>query len=345
MNGEPEPQSVVPRRRRRAGTFVPGAGNRFPIESHPGTPSQITFPPLQILMESSLHPSAPPADDFDELGAHVSAAGGIEKAPGRAREIESVVMQLFTKQPNRWAEPTVSDEQAAVFRQARTEQEIRTVACHDSYLINLATEKPDQWERAVTSFSAELRRCHAYGIDLLVTHPGNATDGDFERGVQANADGLSAALRAEVGETLVLLEITAGTGTSVGATFENLAAIIAAVPEELRARVGVCFDTCHAWAAGYHLADDWDGVWQNFDETVGLDRLRFFHVNDSQHPFDSRKDRHAGIGEGTLGLKPFEFLMTDPRFADIPKVLETPKGDDVVANDLRNLGKLRAMRG
>ncbi len=284
-------------------------------------------------------------DEFDELGAHVSAAGGIEKAPARAREIESVVMQLFTKQPNRWADPVVSEEQAAAFRQARLEQGIRTVACHDSYLINLATEKPDQWERAVTSFAAELRRCHAYGIDLLVTHPGNATDGDYERGVQANADGLAAALREEEGDTLVLLEITAGTGTSVGATFENLAAIIAAVPEDLRARVGVCFDTCHAWAAGYHLVDDWDGVWQNFDETIGLDRLGFFHLNDSQHPFDARKDRHAGIGEGTLGLEPFRSLMNDPRFTDIPKVLETPKGDDIVANDLRNLGKLRAMRG
>jgi len=280
----------------------------------------------------------------DELGAHVSTSGGADRAPGRAAAIGAAVLQIFTKVPNRWADPTVTEAQAEAFRGARAEHAIDVVAAHDSYLINLATPDESLWERSVASFTSELARCHAYGVDLLVTHPGNATDRDLDRGIAANADGITRALRAEEGDTLVLLEITAGTGTSIGATFQNLRRIIDGVADDQRHRVGVCFDTCHAWAAGFDLAKNWEGVWTEFDETVGLDRLSLFHVNDSKHPFDSRKDRHEAIGEGTLGIEPFRHLMNDERMVDVPKVLETPKGDEGDAADVRNLNVLRGLR-
>jgi len=284
------------------------------------------------------------AQRTDELGAHVSAQGGPENAPSRAAEIGSVVFQLFTKQPNRWAEPTVSPETGEAFRKAREEHGITCVASHDSYLINLASPDPALWERSLACFRGELERCEALGVELLVTHPGNATDGDEKAGILRNALGVARAMEAVPADTRVLLEITAGSGTSVGGAFEKLSAILEAVPEPVRGRVGVCFDTCHAWAAGYDLVGDYEGVWEAFHRTIGLERLGLFHLNDSQHPMGSRKDRHAGIGEGTLGPEPFRRLMTDPRFRDIPKVLETPKGEDPVASDRENLALLRGFR-
>ena len=141
-----------------------------------------------------------------------------------------------------------------------------------------------------------------------------------------------------------MLELTAGSGTTVGASFENLRRIIDEVPTPLRDRVGVCVDTCHAYSAGYDLVGRYDEVWEDFDRIIGFDRLGLLHLNDSKHPFDARKDRHESIGEGTLGLEPFRRIMNDERLGGVPKVLETPKGDDVVAADLRNLGILRSMR-
>jgi len=280
----------------------------------------------------------------DELGAHMSSSGGAERAPERAADIGASVLQMFSKMPNRWADPAVSEEKADAFQAAREKFNIDVVAVHDSYLINMASPDRTLWERSVTSFAAELARCNAYGVDSLVTHPGNATDRKFDRGIEANAIGITAALKDQPGETKVLLEITAGSGTSIGATFENLRKIIDAVDEDERDRVGICFDTCHAWAGGYDLAENWDGVWDEFDETIGLDRLHLFHVNDSINPFDSRKDRHAGIGEGTMGLEPFRHLMNDARMKDIPKVLETPKGKQNEDADERNLKILRDLR-
>ena len=284
----------------------------------------------------------PPVED--ELGAHVSAAGGVENAPGRAREILSRNLQLFTKQPNRWAEPVIAPAQAEAFHSARTALGIRTVVSHDSYLINLSSPDGALWKRSFESFRAELERCVALGVDYLVTHPGNATDGDAGEGIRRNAEGLSRALAAVPGETMVLLELTAGSGTSVGGTFGNLRSILDRVDDESRDRVAICFDTCHAHAAGYDLVNDYDTVFGELDETVGLDRLRLFHLNDSVGALGSHRDRHAGIGEGELGIGPFERLMRDERFAQIPKLLETPKGDDPVTKDLENLGRLRAMR-
>ena len=280
----------------------------------------------------------------EQLGAHVSAAGGVDNAPGRAAEIGCACLQLFTKQPSRWAEPVLEDVTAEAFGREREAHGVHTAVAHDSYLINLASPDPALWKRSLHSFESELRRSTRLGLDFVVTHPGNATDGDLETGVARNAEGLTRALDAVAGPTMVLLELTAGAGTSIGATFENLAGILARLPGSLAPRAGVCVDTCHAFAAGYDLAKGWDGVWARFDDVLGLDRLRLFHVNDSKHPLGSRKDRHEHLGQGTLGVEPFRRLMNDPRFAQVPKLLETPKESDPLTFDVMNLDFLRGLR-
>jgi deoxyribonuclease-4 len=279
------------------------------------------------------------------LGAHVSIAGGVHNAPARASEIEATAVQIFTKQPNRWAEPALKPEQVSGYREGVVTAGLGWTNAHDSYLINLATPDPVLRDRSYASFRAELERAAALGLHAIVTHPGNATDGDVERGLAQNAALVERALEEVPGDTLVLLETTAGSGRVLGARFEELAAMIERVAPPARHRMGVCFDTCHVFAAGYDLREDFDAAVRAFDDTIGLDRLRLFHLNDSLHPLGSRKDRHAAIGEGSLGDEPFRRVMTDPRFAAVPKVLETPKGDDPVAADRRNLARLRALGG
>jgi deoxyribonuclease IV len=281
---------------------------------------------------------------MDELGAHVSAAGGAHLTPGRAASLGSVVLQLFTKQPSRWAEPELGDDIVEAFAAEREKHGIRYAGAHDSYLINLSTPDPGLWRRSQKAFQAELTRCAALQLDFLVTHPGNATDGDSAAGIERNALGVAESLAAVGGPSVVLLELTAGSGTSVGATFENLRAIMDSVPEEHRSRVGVCFDTCHAYSAGYDLVGDYAGVWEEFDRIIGLDRLGLIHMNDSKHPFASRKDRHETIGEGSLGVEPFRRIVRDERLRSVPKVIETPKGDDGIVADLANLTLLRGLR-
>ena len=285
-----------------------------------------------------------PAVIADELGAHVSVAGGVERAPERARDITALNLQLFTKQPNRWAEPQLTAERIRAFRKARTANGIRCAVAHDSYLINLASPDPALRRRSLDSFRAELGRGRALGLDCLVTHPGHATDGDMASGIARNAAALAEALEGCPDGPRVLLELTAGAGTSVGGRFEHLAAIRAGVGVPLDQRVGVCVDTCHAYATGYDLVLDYEGVWRAFDGELGLASLELFHLNDSKHPFASHRDQHEMIGEGALGEDPFRRLMTDARFRDVPKLLETPKGDDVVSNDRRNLALLRSYR-
>lgn len=280
----------------------------------------------------------------DELGAHVSASGGVQNAPERARAIDARVLQLFTKQPSRWAEPTIDDATAEAFLAERDRLEIDVAGAHDSYLINLSSPDRQLWRRSQQSFAAELKRCARLRLDFLVTHPGNATDKDIEAGLERNAAGVTESLEAVDGPTRVLLELTAGGGTTVGATFENLRTIIDLIPDDQRERVGVCFDTCHAYSAGYDLVQAYDEVWDDFDRIIGLDRLGLIHLNDSKHPFDSRKDRHEMIGEGTLGVEPFRRIVMDERLRSVPKVLETPKGDDGDAADIRNLTLLRSLR-
>jgi deoxyribonuclease-4 len=283
------------------------------------------------------------ASPRDELGAHVSAAGGTPNAPARAAALDAAVMQLFTKQPNRWAEREIEQEEAEAFRAAVADHGIRTTAAHDSYLINLASPDPALLDRSLRSFTAELRRCEALGLDFLVSHPGNATDGDPDRGLRQNADAIRDALTAVPGTVRVLLEGTAGSGTALGSTFEELGRLVHAIAVDHPDRVGVCLDSCHLWAAGHDL-HHLDAVLDRFHARVGLEHLFFLHLNDSLTPFDSRRDRHADIGQGSIGEAGFRAIMNHPALRDVPKVIETPKGDDAVAADRANLARLRGYR-
>jgi deoxyribonuclease-4 len=280
----------------------------------------------------------------DELGAHVSNAKGVQNAPGRAAERNSVVLQLFTKMASRWAEPIVTDDIANAFRAECQRHNIMFTASHDSYLINLATSDVTLFERSRLSFASELERCSRLKLDALVTHPGNATGGDAAWGLAQNAEAVGVALEADAGSTIVLFESTAGAGTALGANFRELALLIERIGPALAHRVGVCLDTCHLWAAGYDLANHYDDVMAELEDTIGLDKVRLFHLNDSVAGLGSRRDRHAHIGAGALGEQPFRRLITDDRFRAVPKVIETPKDDDVLRTDLQNLEKLRSYR-
>ena len=271
-------------------------------------------------------------------------AGGVDRAPARAAEIGAHVFQIFTKQPSRWAEPVLEDEVATRFRDEAARHGIGFTTSHDSYLINLASPDPVLWRRSAACFRGEVGRAARLDLDAVVTHPGNATDGDRGGGIARNAEAITETLEAVPGRTRILLELTAGAGTSVGGTFEDLASIIDGVPEPHRSRVGVCFDTCHAWVAGNDLAGDFGGVWIRADDTFGVHRIELFHLNDARTPFGSRLDRHENIGEGTMGLEPFRRLMKEPRFRCVPKILETPKGADGVTADRMNLRLLRGLR-
>jgi deoxyribonuclease-4 len=281
-----------------------------------------------------------PLAPLGPLGAHISTAGGVPLAPARADAIGATAMQLFTKQPNRWAERRVRIVEARAFRGALSGSAVQFVNAHDSYLINLASPDGALRAQSLRSFRAELRRCNALGLDALVSHPGNYMD-DRASGVARNADAIVEALEREKGPARLLMELTAGQGTVIGSTFEEMAQLLRRIPARLRRRVGVCLDTAHAYAAGYDLVRDYDGVWTRFDDVLGFRVLELLHLNDSKAPLGSRKDRHELIGTGTIGTEPFRRIMTDPRLAAIPKVLETPKGDDLVTNDRRMLTLLR----
>lgn len=274
------------------------------------------------------------------IGAHVSSAGGTHQAPPRAQAIGAVALQMFTKQANQWRERECDADESASFGAALAASGVRAAMAHDSYLINLASPDPVLRARSVASFTAELRRSEALGLDAIVSHPGNYMD-DRASGLARNADAIAEALDAAPGRVRLLLETTAGSGTALGRTFEELAAIIDRVPAALRMRIGVCLDTCHVYAAGYDLVGDYAGVMRQLDDVLGLDRLGALHLNDSRHPLGSRKDRHALIAEGTLGEAPFRQIMRDERLASVPKVIETPKLDDAEATDRRMLERLR----
>ncbi|HEY9449435.1 MAG TPA: deoxyribonuclease IV [Gemmatimonadaceae bacterium] len=279
----------------------------------------------------------------DLLGAHVSTAGGIRSAPPRAGAIAATAMQIFTKQPNRWAEPKLADDECGAFATALAATSATATVAHDSYLINLASPDPTLRRRSMASFEAELARCEALGLTYLVSHPGNYMD-ERESGIARNADAIAECLERVPGHTILCLEATAGAGTVLGSSFEELAAIIARIPEEQRSRIGVCVDTCHIYSAGYDLVNDYEGVWRRFDDALGLELLRVIHLNDSKTPFASRRDRHELIAEGSLGDAPFRRIMTDERFHTVPKIIETPKGDDATVTDSRMLALLRSYR-
>jgi deoxyribonuclease IV len=274
------------------------------------------------------------------LGAHVSVQGGVHRAPVRGRAIGATAIQVFTKTPGQWREPDISTESFTAFRTECERLQLTSIVAHDSYLINLASPDPVLSARSEASFIEELRRCQEYDIRYLVSHPGNYID-DRNAGLSRNAAAYSRCLRAVPGSLTVLLETTAGCGTALGSTFEELALLRNLIAEDVRHRIGFCADTCHLYSSGYDLVGNYDGVWRRWDEVVGLNHLHCLHLNDSKTPFASCRDRHELIGEGSLGPVPFRRIMTDPLFRQIIKILETPKGDDEVTADRKMLRRLR----
>jgi deoxyribonuclease-4 len=281
----------------------------------------------------------------------MSIAGGLPLAVERARVHRCDALQIFTKSSNQWRARTLPPAEIAEFREAVERASIGPVVAHASYLINLATAEPVLRERSILAFGVEIDRAEDLGLLGVVIHPGSYTTGTEDAGIRLVADGVRRVLRARPrGRALVILEHTAGQGTSLGWRFEQLARMIAHL--DGHSRVGVCLDTCHLWGAGYDLASDtgYRATFEAFERLVGLDRLRAFHLNDSKKPLGSRRDRHEHIGQGTIGRAAFRRLLNDARFGALPMILETPKtegrGPTSVEKDpldVRNLRTLRAL--
>lgn len=280
------------------------------------------------------------------FGAHMSVSGGIALAFDRLAAVNGEALQIFTANQRQWHPKSPTPVEIAAFQARRRLAPGVPVASHDSYLINLASANPETVEKSIAAFAEELRRCGALGVEYLVAHPGSHLGAGIESGLARFTANLDRAFStAATGkQVMVLLENTAGQGTNLGAKFEELATIIAqsAYPEQL----GVCLDTCHAFAAGYDLRTPqiYAATMAEFDRLIGLERLKFFHLNDAIKGLGSRIDRHTHIGQGEIGLAGFRNLVNDPRFAAHPMVLETPKSEDL-HEDRENLALLRGLLG
>ena len=277
------------------------------------------------------------------FGSHMSASGGVDKAIARGEAIPVESLQLFSKNERQWIAWPLDPDVVQRFHDEVVRTGITKLVVHDSYLINLASPKPDMLEKSIPAFTDELQRCDLLGIPYLVTHPGAHTGSGVDAGIARFAQSLNEIFEAmPESKTLTLLETTAGQGTTLGRTFEEIAAIIDLVED--KARVGVCMDTCHIFAAGYdyRTPELYAATMAQFDSTVGLDRLKVLHLNDSKNPLGSNKDRHDHIGAGEIGLEGFRQFVNDPRLNELPGILETEK-DDAGENDRRNIATLRSL--
>ena len=274
------------------------------------------------------------------LGAHVSSQGGVATAPARGGSLRATAIQLFTKTPNQWRERVLAGEQIERFREEVARHRLEAVVSHDSYLINLASPDPVLRARSIESFQKELERSRTLGLRAVVSHPGNYMD-DRAAGLERNAAGYAQSLQSVPGDVEVWIEGTAGSGTALGARFEELRDLRNALPDQIRTRVGFCLDTAHLHAVGYDLGR-LESVWEEFDRVIGFDLLKCLHLNDSRAARGSRVDRHEWIAEGRIGPEPFRRIMRDPRLADVVKIIETPKRDDPLRHDRRMLRRLRA---
>ena len=285
------------------------------------------------------------------IGAHMSVAGGLPRAVERGIVHGCAAMQIFAKNANQWKGRLIPREEIREFRAKLKASGIGPVVSHASYLINLATATPALRAQSIEAMGDELDRAEALGLLGVVLHPGCYTRGSEAEGLELIAGALIDLLRARRrGKTMILLEHTAGQGTSLGATFEQLASIIAKMRDH--PRVGVCLDTCHLLASGYDLCspEGYDRTFTQFGRLVGFGRLKAFHLNDSKKPIGSRVDRHEHIGEGCLGLEPFRRIVNDRRFRGLPMLLETPKAEgkatgpiEIDPLDEKNLNALRGL--
>ena len=276
------------------------------------------------------------------IGSHLSIAGGYYKAADAASALGMPTVQIFTKNASQWHAKPLTDEDIRLFKEAIARNHLRLCCSHDSYLINLGSANDDLWDKSIKAFVIELERAEALGLTGVVMHPGAAVDSEEDEALARVVEAFNIINDRTAGyQVQTWIETTAGQGSTLGYRFEHLAHIIheANDPD----RFGVCVDTCHIFAAGYPLGTEkeYKATFQEFDDVVGLDRIRAFHLNDSKKPLASRVDRHDHIGEGCLGLEPFRHLMNDKRFAARPMYLETKKeerdGEDMDAVNLRTL--------
>jgi len=271
----------------------------------------------------------------------MSISKGLYLAFDRLAEVGGEALQIFTANQRQWNPRVPADPEIAAFKARWRESPDCPVASHDSYLINLASPKPETETKSINTFASELQRCAALGIGYVVMHPGAHLGEGVPAGIARFSGNLDQAIQQSgIGtEVMVLLETTAGQGSSLGASFEELAGIIrsSVFPE----RLGICYDTCHTFAAGYDIRSraNYEKTMDQFDKHIGFERLKFFHLNDSLKDLGSRVDRHAHIGQGKIGTEGFRNLVNDPRFANHPMVLETPKSDDL-HEDRENLDLL-----
>lgn len=285
------------------------------------------------------------------LGAHMSVAGGLPRAVERAVIHRCEAFQIFSRNANRWRGRDVPAAEIREFRANVKAAGLHPVVSHASYLINLATAHRPLRAQSLAAMGDEIDRAEALGLQGVVLHPGCYTAGSEAAGLDLIADGLLELLAARRrGKTMIILEHTAGQGTSLGTTFEQIAYVLARTKEHRR--IGVCLDTCHLLASGYDIAspEGYAGTFKLFEQLIGVDRLKVFHLNDSKRPLGSRVDRHEHIGQGSVGLEAFRRLVNDRRFEGLPMLLETPKTEGrpptLVALDPldeRNLSTLRGL--
>lgn len=277
------------------------------------------------------------------LGAHVSTSGGVAKAFARGNDIGCEGLQIFVKSPNQWRAKPLAESDIAAFHEARAAAP-QPVVAHAAYLINLASPKEDVLATSIGALIDELKRCDSLGLDGLVLHPGGHLGSGVDAGIETVARSLDKVL-SEVppGSTKILLENTAGQGTSLGSAFWELSKMIEL--SDQKGRLGVCIDSCHAFAAGNDVTtpEGYEALLADIDAHIGLARVGCFHVNDSKHAVGSRKDRHENIGEGLIGEGFFALLVNDSRLATMPMMLETPLGDDELGHR-RDLARLKSLR-
>jgi deoxyribonuclease-4 len=281
------------------------------------------------------------------LGAHESIAGGLVNAFDRGQTATCDSIQIFTKSNRQWKAKPLEDDEVAAWRERMQSEEqsggIFPVVAHTSYLINVGSPKEETWRKSYDALKIEVERCEMLGIPYLALHPGSHLKVGEEAGLANIARALSQ-LHAETPgfQTMVCLEHMAGQGTNMGATFEQLAWLLDHTDQG--ERLGVCLDSCHLYAAGYDVRtpEGYATTMEDFDRIVGFERLKVVHLNDSVHELGSQRDRHAHIGEGTIGLEGFRNFVNDPRLADLPGLLETDKSDDL-HEDIENLERLRGL--
>lgn len=277
------------------------------------------------------------------LGAHMSIAGGYEKSVEAAYRCQCDCVQLFTKNNNQWQAKPITDEKIDAFQGRLAELGISHPISHSSYLINLASPKPELWKKSIDAMIVELQRAEQLGIPYVVFHPGAFVTSTEKMGLRKIILALNEIHRQLKTTTAqCLLETTAGQGSNLGWRFEHLAAILDGVKDP--GRLGVCFDTCHVFAAGYSMGSEkeFKSTMREFNRIVGVKCIKAFHLNDSKREFGSRVDRHDHIGRGKMGLEPFRHLLADRRFRKIPMYLETPKGTEKGQElDMINLKTLR----